>query len=81
MNTTREHDLREVAQVFEGHPQVRAADITTVDGQRQLEAIVGPEFDRIPCDLLRIAGRHDIGLDPDRSGSRGSPRHYVVVFC
>lgn len=76
----RLHDLREVAQVFQAHPQVQSQSITTVDGDQQLEAIVGPDFERVPPDLLRIAGRHDVGVDPDRSGSRGSPKHYVVVF-
>lgn len=76
----RLHDLREVAQVFQGHPHVTEQTIVTVDGDDQLEAIVGPEFERVPPDLLRIAGRHDVGFDPDRSGSRGSPKHYVVVF-
>lgn len=78
--TTDAHDLREVGQVLLGLPVVQAVDVFESPDGPQLEAVVGPDLSRVPPRILRIAGRHDVGLDPDASGSRGEPTHYIVVL-
>lgn len=79
--TTDRHDLREAAQVLLGTPGVQSVDVLEdIDGTPKLEAVVGPRYERVPPRVLRIAGRHDVGLDPDASASRGQPRHFVVVL-
>jgi len=81
MTTTTRGDLADAGQVMLGLPCVRAVDLLDErpDGVL-LEVTVGPNLERVPPRILRIAGRHDIGLSPARSGVRGCPTHYTVVF-
>ena len=63
-------------------PGVRAVDVQhdRPDLDRPcIEVVVGPGYERVPPRVLDAVREHDLGLRPDLSGSRGRPRHWVVV--
>jgi len=70
------------ADALEALPGVRAADVLGNDGRLDrpcIEVVVGPAYERVPPRVHRTIAEHDFGTRPDLSGSRGQPRHHIVV--